>query len=440
MKQYKRIATLLLTLAMALGLMAPAFAANATVTAGSVTAKAGENAAVEVSIADNPGFAFLKIEVSYDQDKLSFNGGQNGDFSANFNTYKLQSGNVNLLWDKSNGDVTGDGVLAVLSFTVKSGASGTADVSLKFVEANTWELQNVQMSTVKGVVTVGSGSGSGTGSDTGSGSNSGSGSSSGSGSGTAVAQSKAVTAVPSSGGTVRTNATSAKAGERVTVTVMPEAGKKLSALNIVTATGQTVAATKVSDTEYTFLMPAEAITVSGVFAAEASGAWPYRDVNSGHWFYGAVAYVTEKGLMNGISADLFSPDAATTRAMVIMILARLHGADVNGASPWYAKAVDWAVSFGVSDGTTPNANITREQLVTMLYRYAQLRKLDVSKSASIAGYPDAGAVHDYAQDAMRWAVGSGLVNGIDGRLEPTGDSTRAQIATLLMRFCETYGL
>lgn len=432
MKQYKRIATLLLTLAMALGLMAPAFAANATVTAGSVTAKAGENAAVEVSIADNPGFAFLKIEVSYDQDKLSFNGGQNGDFSANFNTYKLQSGNVNLLWDKSNGDVTGDGVLAVLSFTVKSGASGTADVSLKFVEANTWELQNVQMSTAKGVVTVGSGSGSGTGSGTGSGS--------GSGGGTAVAQSKAVTAVPSSGGTVRTNATSAKAGERVTVTVAPEAGKKLSALNIVTATGQTVAATKVSDTEYTFLMPAEAITVSGVFAAEASGAWPYRDVNSGHWFYGAVAYVTEKGLMNGTGADLFSPNAATTRAMVIMILARLDGADVNGASPWYAKAVDWAVGRGVSDGTNPNANITREQLVTMLYRYAQLKKLDVSKSASIAGYPDAGDVHDYAQDAMRWAVGSGLVNGIDGRLEPTGDSTRAQIATLLMRFCEAYGL
>ena len=429
MKQYKRIATLLLTLAMALGLMAPAFAANATVTAGSVTAKAGENAAVEVSIADNPGFAFLKIEVSYDQDKLSFNGGQNGDFSANFNTYKLQSGNVNLLWDKSNGDVTGDGVLAVLSFTVKSGASGTADVSLKFVEANTWELQNVQMSTAKGVVTVGSGSGSGTGSG------------SSSGSGTAVAQSKAVTAVPSSGGTVRTNATSAKAGERVSGTVMPEAGKKLSALNIVTATGQTVAATKVSDTEYTFLMPAEAITVSGVFVqAAGSGAWPYRDVNSGHWFYGAVAYVTEKGLMNGTGADLFSPNAATTRAMVIMILARLHGADVNGASPWYAKAVDWAVSFGVSDGTTPNANITREQLVTMLYRYAQLKKLDVSKSASIAGYPDAGAVHDYAQDAMRWAVGSELVNGIDGRLEPTGDSTRAQIATLLMRFCEAYGL
>lgn len=162
----------------------------------------------------------------------------------------------------------------------------------------------------------------------------------------------------------------------------------------------------------------------------------YPDVRQGEWYYEAVRYVTEKGLMAGTGKG-FEPNTNTSRAMIWTILARLSGETVNGTgSNWYADAQAWAVKSGVSDGTDPNGSITREQLAAMLYRYAQANGLDVSvgEDTNILSYADATSVSEYAVSAMQWACGAGIINGMDGKLAPQGYATRAQVATMLMRY------
>ena len=160
---------------------------------------------------------------------------------------------------------------------------------------------------------------------------------------------------------------------------------------------------------------------------------PYPDVQAGDWYSGAVQFVTEEKLMTGTGKG-FEPNAATTRAMLWTILARMDGADTSSTGTWYTAAQDWAVKHGVSDGTSPDGKITREQLATMLYRYAQSRglvKADVQ--GDLSAFTDSVSVSPYAVEAMRWAVETGIVNGMDGRLDPQGEATRAQMATMLMR-------
>ena len=151
-----------------------------------------------------------------------------------------------------------------------------------------------------------------------------------------------------------------------------------------------------------------------------------------NWYADAVKYVTDKGLMNGTDDNQFSPSATTTRAMLMTVLARYAGEDTTGGATWYEKGMDWAKAKGVSDGTNPNANITREQLVTMLYRYAGSPKAD----GKLDSFSDAASVSTYAADAMQWAVANGIVNGSNGKLNPQNNATRAQVAAILMRFCE----
>ena len=163
---------------------------------------------------------------------------------------------------------------------------------------------------------------------------------------------------------------------------------------------------------------------------------PYPDVQAGDWYSGAVQFVTEEKLMSGTGKG-FEPNAATTRAMLWTILARMDGADTNSTGAWYAAAQDWAVKHGVSDGTSPDGKISREQLATMLYRYAQSRglvKADVQ--GDLSAFTDSASVSPYAVEAMRWAVGAGIVNGMDGKLKPQGEATRAQMATMLMRYAK----
>lgn len=162
----------------------------------------------------------------------------------------------------------------------------------------------------------------------------------------------------------------------------------------------------------------------------------YPDVQAGDWYSGAVQFVTEEKLMTGTGKG-FEPNAATTRAMLWTILARMDGTDTNSTGAWYAAAQDWAVKHGVSDGTSPDGKITREQLATMLYRYAQSRglvKADVQ--GDLSAFTDSASVSPYAVEAMRWAVGAGIVNGMDGKLNPQGEATRAQMATMLMRYAK----
>ncbi len=151
-----------------------------------------------------------------------------------------------------------------------------------------------------------------------------------------------------------------------------------------------------------------------------------------NWYADAVKYVSDKGLMSGTGSDKFAPSATTTRAMLMTVLARYAGEDTTGGATWYEKSMEWAKAKGVSDGTNPNANITREQLVTMMYRYAGSPKAD----GKLDSFSDAASVSTYAADAMQWAVANGIVNGLNGKLNPQNNATRAQVAAILMRFCE----
>lgn len=161
----------------------------------------------------------------------------------------------------------------------------------------------------------------------------------------------------------------------------------------------------------------------------------FTDVPAGSWYEEAVNYVHEKGLMNGTSSNAFSPNANTTRGMIVTILARVEGVNTSGAL-WYAAGQKWAMDNGISDGTNMPGVITREQLATILYRYAKQKGYDVSKSAALTAFSDADKVSGYAAEAMQWAVAEGLLQGSNGKLNPQGSATRAQVATILMRFME----
>ena len=136
--------------------------------------------------------------------------------------------------------------------------------------------------------------------------------------------------------------------------------------------------------------------------------------------------------MNGTGSDTFSPSASTTRGMLMTVLARYAGEDTTGSTPWYQKGMEWAKANGVSDGTNPEVNITREQLVTMLYRYAG----SPAANGSLDNFSDAASVSSYTVNAMQWAVANGIVNGSNGKLNPKNNATRAEVAAILMRFCE----
>ena len=163
----------------------------------------------------------------------------------------------------------------------------------------------------------------------------------------------------------------------------------------------------------------------------------FTDVPAGSWYEDAVNYVSEKGLMNGTSKNSFSPNATTTRGMIVTILARVEGVNTNG-TPWYAAGQKWAMDNGISDGTNMIGEVTREQLAAILYRYAKQKGYDVSKSAALTAFSDADKVSGYAAEAMQWAVAEGLLQGSNGKLNPQGSATRAQVATILMRFMEKF--
>ena len=157
----------------------------------------------------------------------------------------------------------------------------------------------------------------------------------------------------------------------------------------------------------------------------------FDDVASAHWADGAVSFVTARELFQGTGQRTFSPENTMTRAMLMTVLARFDGADTSGGSTWYEKGIEWATAKGISDGSNPNGNISREQLAVMLWRYAG----SPAPTGGLEDFHDANAVSGYAQEAMRWAVEKGIVNGFgNGQLNPQGQATRAQVAQLLQNF------
>ena len=257
------------------------------------------------------------------------------------------------------------------------------------------------------------------------------------------------------GGTVTASPTRAAKGATVTLTVRADEGYQLDGLTVTDSKGGTVKLTDKGSGTYTFTMPASKVTVQATFTQNQSGTLPFTDVKTGDWFYEAVQYVYDKGMMTGVSADRFAPASTTTRGMIVTILYRLENEPaVSGDLPftdvergaWYADAVAWAAANDIVNGTSattfaPNSPITREQMATMLYRFAQYKGMDaVTLQENLTGYPDGDQVSDYAIPAMNWAVGQGLIAGMEnGTLVPQGSATRAQVATILMRFCESIG-
>ncbi len=264
---------------------------------------------------------------------------------------------------------------------------------------------------------------------------------------------KVTTSAVNNGG-VNASPSSAEKGVAITITLSPDKGYKLDKLTVTDGSGKTVSTVKKSDTVYTFTMPASAVKVgvSYVKATETPSKTKFNDVSANDWFASAVDYVTGKGMMNGTADNTFSPKANTTRGMVVTVLYRLENQPSTSAASftdvasgaYYANAVAWANANGIVSGYGsgkfgPNDKVTREQLAAILYRYAQYKKYDVSvgEDTNILSYDDAQSISSYAIPAIQWACGAGVVTGKSGsKLDPKGNATRAEVAAMLMRFCE----
>ena len=251
-------------------------------------------------------------------------------------------------------------------------------------------------------------------------------------------------------GSVKSSVSRASRGSSITLTVTPDEGYELESITVTQSGGDTVSLNDRGDGKYTFTMPRANVTVEAVFAAsgEQPSGLPFTDVDADDWFYDAVAYVYENGMMEGTSDTTFVPDMALSRAMVAQVLYNLEeqpeaaasaGFPDVAADAWYADAVNWAAESGVVTGYDtgafgPEDAVTREQLAVMLYRYAQYNGYDVTASAD----SDAASVSAYAETAMSWAVGEELFQGVGASLlSPSTSASRAEVATILMRFTQT---
>ena len=246
-------------------------------------------------------------------------------------------------------------------------------------------------------------------------------------------------------------------GERVTITVSPDEAYKLDDLSV-TAHGKEVTLTDNGDGTFSFTMPSGDVRITATFAEDPD--WTpdepeepstdvseiFIDVAPNAWYKDAVQYAYDNGLMTGVSDTEFAPEATTTRAMIVSILARLENvttaeaagfADVDD-NDWYATAVNWAANVGVVNGYEdntfkPNTAITREQLAAILMNYAAYKGEDVSNRADLGNYTDQPSA--WATETMSWAVAEGLISGVTAdTLQPQGAATRAQVAAILQRF------
>lgn len=248
-------------------------------------------------------------------------------------------------------------------------------------------------------------------------------------------------------------------GDQVTITVSPDEAYLLDDLTV-TSGGRDVALTDNSDGTYTFTMPSGDVAITATFAEDPNWEEPedpatdvseiFTDVPANHWAKAAIQYVYDNGLMTGVSDSEFAPEATTTRAMIVSMLARMENVtsaadagftDVT-ASDWYATAVNWAAANGIVSGIgdntfAPNDPITREQLAAMLMKYAQYKGLDTTARADLSHYSDAASISSWANDVLSWAVAEGLLAGVtDDQLQPQGQATRAQVAAIMQRFLE----
>ncbi len=248
--------------------------------------------------------------------------------------------------------------------------------------------------------------------------------------------SKKVTVNSTKNGSVSVSPSYPSKGNKVTLTVRPNSGYVLDSIKVLDSKGNEVALTKEADNKYTFIMPDGKVTVDAKFVkADGSSDAAFSDVPDTHWAIKEITWAAENGIMNGIGGGQFAPDRTVTRQQLWMVMARLGGS--NPAD--MAAARSWAMSNNISDGTRPGEALTRQQLVAILYRYAQLMGYPTTGAADTSTFPDHATVSAYAKDAMAWAVGNGIVTGTsDGRLNPGGTASRAQFAVIMYRFDQKF--
>lgn len=252
-------------------------------------------------------------------------------------------------------------------------------------------------------------------------------------------------------GTVTVSPARPHQGDRVTITTQPDEGYKLGEITVTRPDGQKVTLTPAGDGKYTFTQPGAKVTIDVTFVPEE---WPFVDVAEGDWFFQAVKHVFERGIMVGTSDTTFEPQSSVTRGQVVQMLYNLEGqptvtgedgfTDVQSKDWWY-NAVVWAsqneVVSGYGDGTfQPKRNISRQEFAQMLFNYAKFKGYDLTATGDLTKFPDGGDVAGWAETAMQWANGNELINGHadTGKLDPLGTTVRAQAASILTKFHQTF--
>ena len=237
------------------------------------------------------------------------------------------------------------------------------------------------------------------------------------------------------------NGSTAKKGDTVTITVKPDEGYEIDKVTVTDSKGNSITVTDKGDGKFSFVMPDSKVDVKATFVkSEVKPDQPSKtafvDVPENSWYADAADFVAQRGLMSGVGENLFGGGQNTTRAMLMTILARMDGQDVTGGATWYEKAMNWAKQTGVSDGTMPEVNITREQLATMLYSYAKLKGVDTTQGGmAVREFNDYDSISAWANQSMAWAVNAGILSGRGNKtLAPTAGATRAEMAVMLQQF------
>lgn len=255
-----------------------------------------------------------------------------------------------------------------------------------------------------------------------------------------------ITVTQTTGGKISPSTTNVEEGEDITFEIKVDEGYKIKDV-IVDAKSVGAVST------YTFENVDKKHAITAIYEKVQEWVNPYEDVKENDWYYNAVKLVSQKGLFNGMKEDEFGAEITMTRGMLVTVLYRLEGqpatnksipfADVD-MSMYYANAISWAKQNNIVNGVDennfmPNAEITREQLVTILYRYAKVKGMDISvgEDTNILSYDDAFEVSEYAIEAFQWACGSGIIEGrTESTLAPKGNAKRCEVATMILRFCE----
>ena len=252
-------------------------------------------------------------------------------------------------------------------------------------------------------------------------------------------------------GTVTVDPTHPRQGDPVTITAQPDEGYEVGEVTVTRPDGSQVELTENSDGTWGFTQPGESVTIAVTFRCDGGELCPsahLTDVELNAWYHEAVDYVVEHGIMAGVSATAFQPNGSLTRGQVVQILHNLEGKPeetaeapfTDTAGHWALEAIAWAaqnnVVAGYDDGTFgPEKLVTREEFAQMMYNYAKFKGYDLTAGGDLTQFPDAGAISDWAETALSWANGKGLINGHDnGTIDPQGNTTRAQAASIMKNF------